>query len=113
MRTKSFFAAVVCAVAVPGLGASAAFAGEVIGPPGTPGVAGSGQPDLSTAAPFNSQSICSFNGLNDFVQGQGQLTYIVQTPHNQGVPGQPGADAAGSGTPGSPTCGPGSNPENP
>jgi hypothetical protein len=107
------FAAMVCAVAVAGLSASAALAGEVIGPPGTPGVAGSGQPDLSTAAPFNSNSICSYNGLNDFQQGQGQLTFIVQTPHNQGVPGQPGADSAGSGTPGSPTCGGGSNFRNP
>jgi hypothetical protein len=111
MRKK--FAAAICAAIVAGLSAGAALAGEVIGPPGTPGVAGSGQPDLSTAAPFNSQSICSFNGLNDLVQGEGQLTYIVQTPHNQGVPGQPGADATGSGTPGSPTCGPGTNPENP
>jgi hypothetical protein len=111
MRKK--FAAVVCAVAAAGLSASAALAGEVIGPPGTPGVAGSGQPDLSTAAPFNSNSICSYNGLNDLQQGQGQLTFIVQTPHNQGVPGQPGADAAGSGTPGAPTCGPGSNFRNP
>jgi hypothetical protein len=106
-------AAVFCAVVAAALSASAAFAGEVIGPPGTPGVAGSAQPDLSTAAPFNSQSICSFNGLNDFILGQGQLTFIVQTPHNQGVPGEAGADAAGSGTPGSPTCGPGSNFENP
>jgi len=111
MRKK--FAAAFGAALVAGLSAGVASAGEVIGPPGTPGVAGSGQPDLSTAAPFNSNSICSYNGLNDFQQGQGQLTFIVQTPHNQGVPGQPGADAAGSGTPGSPTCGGGSNFRNP
>src|SRR5579884_313219 len=103
----------ICVLVVSALSAGAALAGEVVGPPGTPGVPFSGAPDLSTAAPFHSQSICSFNGLNDFVPGQGQLTYIVHTPHNQGVPGQAGADAAGSGTPGSPTCGRGSNPEHP
>jgi hypothetical protein len=111
MRRKS--AVALCAAFVAALTAGGALAGEVIGPPGTPGVAGSGQPDLSTAAPLNSNSICSYNGLNDFQQGQGQLTFIVQTPHNQGVPGQPGADAAGSGTPGAPTCGGGSNFRNP
>ena len=111
MRKK--IAAAFCGVLAVALSASAAFAGEVVGPPGTPGQAGSAQPDLSTAAPFNSNSICSYNGLNDFQQGQGQLTFIVQTPHNQGVPGQPGADAAGTGTPGHPTCGGGSNFRNP
>lgn len=107
MRKK--LATTACVALFAGLSASPALAGEVIGPPGTPGVPYSAQPDLSTAAPFNSQSICSYNGLNDMVPGQGQLTYIVQTPHNQGVPGQAGADAAGTGTPGSPTCGGGSN----
>ena len=111
MRKK--LATGLCAVVVAALSGSAALVGEVIGPPGTPGDPGSAQPDLSTAAPFHSQSICSYNGLNDMQLGQGQITYIVQTPHNQGVPGQPGADAAGSGTPGSPTCGKGSNFRNP
>ena len=106
MRTG--FATVLCAAAVVGLGASPALAGEVVGPPGTPGVPYSAQPDLSTAAPFHSQSICSYNGLNDMLPDQGQITYIVQTPRD-GVPGEAGAGAAGSGTPGSPTCGRGSN----
>jgi hypothetical protein len=104
--------AAICAVIVAGLSAGVAAAGEVQGPPGTPGVAGSGSGNR-TAAPANSNSICSYNGLNDMNPAQGQITYIVQTPHNQGVPGEAGADAAGSGTPGSPTCGPGSNFENP
>jgi hypothetical protein len=112
MRTKSFFAAAVCAVAVTGVSASVAVAGEVQGPPGTPGVAFSGSGDR-TAAPANSNSICSYNGLNDMNPNQGPIDSTVQTPANQGVPGQAGADSAGSGTPGSPTCGPGSNPENP
>lgn len=106
------FAAAFCAVVVAGLGASAALAGEVQGPPGTPGVAFSGSGNR-TGAPAHSQSICSYNGLNDMNPSQGPIGSIVQTPHNQGVPGQAGADAAGSGTPGSPTCGRGSNFENP
>ena len=110
---RNLFVVAICAAVVAGLSGASALAGEVIGPPGTPGVSGSAQPDLSTAAPFHSNSICSYNGLNDMVLGQGQITYIVQTPHNQGVPGQPGAGAAGSGTPGSPTCGGGSNFRNP
>jgi hypothetical protein len=105
-------AAATCAAVVAGLSASAALAGEVPGPPGTPGVAFSGSSDR-TGAPAPANSICAYNGLNDLNPAQGPIDSIVQTPANQGVPGQAGADAAGSGTPGSPTCGPGSNPENP
>jgi hypothetical protein len=112
---SKWFAATVCAAVVAGLGASAALAGEVKGPPGTPGVARTLEQveAIRTGAPAHSQSICSFNGLNDMVLGQGQIDEIVQTPHNQGVPGEAGAGPAGSGTPGSPTCGRGSNPANP
>ena len=49
------------AVAV--LGAGGAFAGEIKGPPGTPG-----SPD--TGAPSHANSICAFSGLNDFEGGQ-------------------------------------------
>jgi hypothetical protein len=45
--------------------------------------------------------------LNDF--NQGPKIERTQTPANQGVPGEAGADASGSGTPGDPTCGGGSN----
>jgi hypothetical protein len=110
MRTK--LSTVICALVVAGIGAGAALAGEVTGPPGTPGVAGSGS-GVRTHAPANSQSICSYNGLNDMNPDQGPINSIVQTPHNQGVPGEAGAGPNGSGTPGSPTCGRGSNPENP
>jgi hypothetical protein len=110
MRKK--LAAVACAAVVAALTAGAALAGESTGPPGTPGVANSGS-GVRTDAPANSNSICSYNGLNDMNPDQGPIDSFVQTPHNQGVPGEAGADAAGSGTPGSPTCGPGSNPENP
>jgi hypothetical protein len=110
MRKK--FAAAICATVVAGLSASAALAGEVTGPPGTPNVPFSGS-GVRTGAPAHSNSICSYNGLNDMNPSQGPINSTVQTPHNQGVPGQAGADAAGSGTPGHPTCGAGSNPENP
>jgi hypothetical protein len=105
-------AAAMCAAVVAALSAGAAFAGEVTGPPGTPNVAGSGS-GVRTHAPQHSQSICSYNGLNDMNPNQGPIDSIVQTPHNQGVPGQAGAGPSGSGTPGAPTCGRGSNPELP
>ena len=112
MSTKSFFAAAVCAVAVAGAGAGAASAGEVQGPPGTPGVAFSGSGNR-TGAPAHASSICAYNGLNDMNPAQGQIDSIVQTPHNQGTPGEAGAGPNGSGTPGQPTCGKGTNPELP
>ena len=112
---RKTFAAMVCAAAVAGLSASAALAGEVQGPPGTPGTFRTqAQVDaIRTGAPAHASSICAYNGLNDLVENQGQNTSIVQTPHNQGSPGEAGAGPKGSGTPGSPTCGRGTNPELP
>src|SRR5262249_49280118 len=59
-------------VVLVGVGATGALAGEVKGPPGTPGVAGSnaGQP---TGAVTNSNSICSHSGLNDMNPAQGPI----------------------------------------
>jgi hypothetical protein len=96
------FRAAICAAAFAGLGTGAALAGEVQGPPGTPGVpfSGSGNP---TGAPAHANSICAYNGLNDMNPAQGPIDVFVQTPHTQGVPG-----AAGHGT-----CAGGTNPENP
>jgi hypothetical protein len=98
-------AVAVCAFALmgAGVGVSVALGGEVTGPPGS----STNVPTNATGAPEHSNSVCSFNGLNDFNQGPKELR--TQTPANQGVPGQAGADAAGTGTPGSPTCGGGSN----
>jgi hypothetical protein len=104
--------AVLCAATVAGLLAGVALAGEVQGRPGTPGVPFSGSGNR-TGAPAHSNSICSYNGLNDMNPAQGPIDSIVQTPHTQGTPGEAGAGPNGSGTPGSPTCGGGSNPENP
>ena len=110
MRRK--LVAAVCVAAFSALSANAALAGEVQGPPGTPGVpfSGSGQ---RTGAPAHASSICAYNGLNDMNPAQGPIDSIVQTPHTQGTPGEAGAGPAGSGVPGSPTCGRGTNPELP
>src|SRR5215207_11649560 len=94
---KFMLAAAVCAVAIAGPSAGAAFAGEVTGPPGTPGVPFSGS-GVETGAPAHSQSICSFNGLNDMNPSQGPIDSIVQTPHNQGSPGDAGHGACRGGT---------------
>jgi hypothetical protein len=110
MRNK--FAVAICATVIAGLSAGAAFAGEVQGPPGTPGVAFSGSGNR-TGAPAHASSICAYNGLNDMNPDQGPISSFVQTPHNQGSPGEAGAGPKGSGVPGSPTCGRGTNPELP
>ena len=88
-RTKKLVAAVaVCATAVVGIGASAAFAGEVTGPPGTPNEPFSGS-GVSTEAPDHANSICAFSGLNDMNPAEGPINIIVQTPHDAppGIPG--------------------------
>jgi hypothetical protein len=101
-RTKSAVAAAIFAAALVGGSTSAAFAGEVTGRPGTPNVPFSGS-GVRTGAPAHSNSICSYNGLNDMTPDQGPISVIVQTPHTQGSPGD-----AGHGT-----CAGGTNPENP
>jgi hypothetical protein len=57
MDRKSLLAVAFCAAALTGVGANAAFASEVIGPPGslTP----------NEAATSHANSICVFSGLND------------------------------------------------
>jgi hypothetical protein len=101
------FAAALCAAFITALTAGSALAGEVQGPPGTPGVpfSGSGQ---RTAAPSHSNSICSFSGLNDMNPAQGPINVIVQSPGQDVVNG-----SAPPGSPGHGTCAGGSNPENP
>src|SRR5436853_3143255 len=100
---KRAIVATIGAMAFMGASATGALAGEVTGPPGS----AANPPTNATAAPLHSNSICSFNGLNDF--NQGPNIERTQTRANQGVPGEAGADAAGSCTPSLPTCGGGSN----
>ena len=97
LRKKLMLAAAVCAVAVAGPSAGAAFAGEVTGPPGTPGVPFSGS-GVETGAPDNANSICAYNGLNDMNPQQGPIDSFVQTPHNQGSPGEAGHGTCAGGT---------------
>jgi hypothetical protein len=105
MRKKSLLAVVVCTAALAGASASAAFAGEVKGPPGTPSTEGPPPtppipPDSgATAAPEHANSICAFSGLNDLRVGQGPTDFIVQSPgqdvRNGGPPGIPGLACRG------------------
>jgi len=90
MFSKS--AAALCAVVLLGVGASGAFAGEVTGPPGS----ASNPPTKATGAPEHSNSVCSYNGLNDF--NQGPKIEQTQTPANQGSPGDAGHGACAGGT---------------
>jgi hypothetical protein len=99
MRSK--FVSAICAAMFVSLPAGVALAGEVTGAPGTPGIAFSGS-GVRTGAPAHSQSICSYNGLNDMNPDQGPIDSIVQTPHTQGLPGDAGQGA----------CAVGTNPEN-
>jgi len=94
---KSLCAVAVGATAVFGVGAGAAFAGEVTGPPGTPNEPFSGS-GVSTGAPDNANSICAYNGLNDMNPEQGPIDSIVQNPHNQGSPGEAGHGTCAGGT---------------
>jgi len=97
LQTKSLVAAALFTVALVGGSSSAAFAGEVTGRPGTPDVPFSGS-GVRTGAPAHSQSLCSYNGLNDMNPAQGPIHFIVQTPHNQGSPGDAGHGTCAGGT---------------
>ena len=96
MGKRSILAAALCAAVFAG-GSVSALAGEVAGPPGTPGVPFSGS-GKSTGAPAHASSICAFNGLNDMNPEQGQIDFFVQTPHNQGSPGDAGHGTCAGGT---------------
>jgi hypothetical protein len=89
-RTKKLLCAVaVCATAVVGVGASAAYAGEVKGPPGTP------DNENKTGALLVAHSACAASGLNDLDTEDGQNVSQVQTAAdswkyyelNKGAPG--------------------------
>ena len=71
-------AAAACTAVIVALVPSAALAGEVIGPPGTPNVPNSGS-GIPTAGPDHANSICVFSGLNDMIVGEGPIDFIVQS----------------------------------
>jgi hypothetical protein len=96
MRKKSLLAVAVSAAALAGVSAAPAFAGEITGPPGTPGVEGSAS-GHRTPAVTNARSGCAANGLNDMNPLQGQIDLIVQ---NYGANKKLGLDPAVFGFPG-------------
>jgi hypothetical protein len=95
------FATVICAVAVMGLSAGAALAGEVKGPP----TGGDPNTNYNTAAITHANSACVFSGLNDYQQGQPDKP--TQTPAD----GPPGAAGHGLGEEFPIGCRGGSNPD--
>jgi hypothetical protein len=84
-------AATVCAVVVAGVGASAALAGELKGPPyqGAPVPGGITDETNATPATRNAHSLCAFSGLNDYDSDLGQTSKPTQTPADN-APGAPG-----------------------
>ena len=84
-------AAAICAVVVAGVGAGAALAGEIKGPPyqGAPVPGGIGDETNSTPSGTVAHSLCAFSGLNDFDSTFGQNSKQTQTPAD-GPAGAPG-----------------------
>lgn len=73
MGKRRFFAAALCAAVFAGGSVSAALAGEVKGPPGTP------DNTNETGALDHANSACAASGLNDFDSESGQNVSQVQT----------------------------------
>jgi hypothetical protein len=69
MHKKSLVAVATCVTAFAGFSAAPAFAGEITGPPGTVGERFSAPGKPTPVKSGVAASECSFNGLNDFVQG--------------------------------------------
>ena len=91
MSKKSFLTAALCAAALAAGGVTAAFAGEVKGPPGTGPVTGGNT--NTTAAPAHANSICAFSGQNDYDPLEGATDFHVQSF---------GIDVSGKGDPADP-----------
>jgi hypothetical protein len=70
---KRLLAIAFCAAALVGVSSSAAFAGEVKGPPGTP------DNENVTGALDHARSACAASGLNDLDSEDGQNESQVQT----------------------------------
>jgi hypothetical protein len=103
---RNMLAAAICTAVVGGLGASAAIAGEVKGPP----TGGSPATNFNTAATSHANSACVFSGLNDFINGQ--TSKPTQTPAD-GPPGAAGHGFVEDGFVFPIGCRGGSNPDNP
>ena len=73
MRKKSLLAVAVSAAALAGVSAAPAFTGEGMGPPGTPGVAGSASGHHPAVTNALASGCARPNGLNDMNPAQGQI----------------------------------------
>lgn len=71
---RRLFASAACAVALAGLSAAPAMAGEVKGPPST-----EGHNTNTTGALDHARSACAASGLNDMDPEEGQVESRVQT----------------------------------
>jgi len=106
MHRKSLLAVAVCTAALAGASASAALAGEVKGPPGTPSSPTNPVPIPPTSGQNgvrdHANSICAFSGLNDLDPAQGPTDTIVQTPGHFMLAGltPPGVPGHGTDIPG-------------
>jgi hypothetical protein len=92
-KARNLAALVVAALTVAGLGAGAALAGEVKGPPGSPATAIPGGNPNSTGGLEHANSICAANGLNDFDTLEGQNVFHVQS-YGIDVSGHGGTETA-------------------
>jgi len=105
MAKKSMLAAALCAAVFAGGSVSAALAGEVKGPPGSPATAQPGGNPNSTGALDHANSACAASGLNDFDSDSGQNVSQVQTAADswkyyglpKGAPGTLGLCRGGTG----------------
>src|SRR5213080_96787 len=105
MDKKRFFAAALCAAVFAAGTVSAALAGEVKGPPGSPATAQPGGNPNSTGALDHANSACAASGLNDFDSSAGQNVSQVQTAADswkyyglpKGAPGKLGLCRGGTG----------------
>jgi len=99
MRKKSSVAVGFCIAALAGLSAAPAFAGEVKGPPGP----FDGTPQFTPVHFGVAASICSFSGLNDFIQGHELFhvqSYGIDVAGKGEEPfGHPGEDCRGEPAP--------------
>jgi len=99
MVIKRFFAIAACAVALAGVSAGPALAGEVKGPPNTINNTN------TTGALLHAHSACAASGLNDFDSESGQNVSQVQTAADswkyyslpKGAPGTLGLCRGGTG----------------
>jgi ABC-type oligopeptide transport system substrate-binding subunit len=100
---RRMVAAASTALLLAAVGAGAAVAGEVKGPP----TGGEPATNFNTAATSHANSACVFSGLNDYINGQTDKQ--TQTPAD----GPPGAAGHGAGDAFPIGCRGGSNPDNP